>query len=198
MKIYIIRHGETTGDLEDRFGGDYEDYLSPEGEKQAARLAKKLQGKNIEMIFHSPRIRATQTARVVSEKNNIPMKKVEDFRERNSYGVLTGMVKDEAKEKYPKEFAKIQKSKLYHDVLDSEDYESFKQRVLNVWDQLVSNDKYKTVALISHGGPIGCIFREILKLGEFENLGDCAILEVEKNNDDLKLLSMDNAKLKNE
>ena len=41
MKIYLIRHGETTGDVEDRYGGDYDDCLSKTGEKQVKELAKK-------------------------------------------------------------------------------------------------------------------------------------------------------------
>jgi hypothetical protein len=28
MKIYLIRHGETTGDVEGRYGGDFDDSLS--------------------------------------------------------------------------------------------------------------------------------------------------------------------------
>ena len=31
MKIYLIRHGETTSDIEDRFGGDYDDHLTSHG-----------------------------------------------------------------------------------------------------------------------------------------------------------------------
>ena len=34
MKIYLIRHGETTGDIEDRYGGDYDDHLSKNGKQQ--------------------------------------------------------------------------------------------------------------------------------------------------------------------
>ena len=42
MKIYLIRHGETTGDIENRYGGDFEDHLSEKGTKQSHELAKKL------------------------------------------------------------------------------------------------------------------------------------------------------------
>ena len=49
MKIYLIRHGQTTGDLEDRYGGDYDDHLTEEGEQQAKRLAEKLASSGIEI-----------------------------------------------------------------------------------------------------------------------------------------------------
>jgi len=49
MRIYLIRHGQTTGDLGDRYGGDYEDHLTEEGKKQSQKLANKLKNKNIEI-----------------------------------------------------------------------------------------------------------------------------------------------------
>ena len=195
MRIYLIRHGQTTGDLEDRYGGDYEDHLTEEGKKQSQKLANKLKNKDIEVIFHSPRIRAVETAKIVSEKLNIKLIKVQDLRERNAYGILTGMVKSQAKKKYPQEVEKLQKDKLYHDVKNSEDYNSFKKRVINIFKE-ITNKEYKIIAIISHGGPISCIVREVLKLGEFKKLGDCTILEIEKESN-FKLISLDGAELEN-
>ncbi len=68
MKIYLVRHGETTGDVEDRFDGAYDDHLSPKGKQQSGKLVNKLENKNIEIIYHSPLIRATETAEILSEK----------------------------------------------------------------------------------------------------------------------------------
>lgn len=34
MKIYLVRHGETTGDVEDRYGGWYDDHLTDRGKEQ--------------------------------------------------------------------------------------------------------------------------------------------------------------------
>lgn len=38
MKIYLIRHGQTTGDVEDRYGGAYNDELSAKGKVQTHEL----------------------------------------------------------------------------------------------------------------------------------------------------------------
>lgn len=193
MKIYLIRHGETTGDIENRYGGDYDDHLTDKGKEQARELANKLDGKDIEMIYHSPRIRAVETAKILGNKLGVRLKAVDDVRERNNYGVLTGMVKSEAKKKYPKEIEKLEKIQLYHKVKGSEDYEHFKKRVINAFNEIIEDDKYKTVAIISHGGPISCVVREVLKLGEIKKLGDCGILEIDKRGNKLKLIRLDNA-----
>jgi len=44
MKIYLIRHGETTGDVEDRYGGSYDDHLTDKGRGQLEKTAKELVG----------------------------------------------------------------------------------------------------------------------------------------------------------
>ena len=195
MKIYLIRHGETTGDLEDRYGGDYDDHLSTNRLKQVQELGIKLKDKDIQKIYHSPKIRATETAKTVSEIINCPIEKVENIRERNSYGILTGMIKSEAKQQYPEEVEKIQKDKLRHSVKNSEDYDSFKKRIIQTFENIMLNSDLDSIAIISHGGPISCFVREYLKLGELKDLGDCAILEVKNRNDKLELISLSNAKI---
>ena len=54
----MIRHGESIGDVEERYGGDYDDHLTEKGRQQAKELAEKLGEKGIQLIYSSPRIRA--------------------------------------------------------------------------------------------------------------------------------------------
>lgn len=197
MKIYLIRHGETTGDEEDRYGGDYDDHLSSTGRNQVRELGNKLKDKKVEMIYHSPRIRTTETARIVSELIRSEMKEVEDIRERNAYGILTGMIKSEAKEAFPEEVEKLEKDMIRHTVKGSEDYDSFKNRVIPAFEEIMLRSGFDSIAIITHGGPISCFTREYLLLGEFERVGDCAILELENTNGEITLVSLDNATLEN-
>src|SRR5512143_1526057 len=101
MIIYLIRHGQTTSDVEDRYGGDYDDHLTELGQKQASEVASKLENSGIEVIFASNRIRAQETAKILQKKLKTDIITDESLRERNLYGKLTGMIKSEAKEKYP-------------------------------------------------------------------------------------------------
>ena len=39
MKIFLIRHGETTGDIENRYGGSYDDHLTQRGRAQLEETA---------------------------------------------------------------------------------------------------------------------------------------------------------------
>jgi len=198
MKIYIIRHGETTSDVEKRYGGDYDDHLTEKGMNQSRQLADKLRGKGIQIIYHSSRIRATETAHILGNVLGAELKAVDDIRERNNYGILTGMLKSEALKKYPEEAEKLMADNLHHNVKGSENYESFKRRIMSAFGGILSDDSHETIAIISHSGPISCFVREYLKLGEFKHIGDCGFLEIEKNNKRLSIISLDNASLEQE
>jgi probable phosphoglycerate mutase len=194
VKIYLIRHGQTTGDLEDRYGGDYDDHLSPKGRKQAEALARSLKGKGIETIHHSPRIRATETARIVGNALKVKLKSARGLRERNNYGILTGMKRAEARKMYAGQVKELQRS-IRHHVKGSEGYAPFKRRVLAAFRRIAENPSYQSVAVITHGGYISCIARELLHLGEFKSLGDCAIIAIAAEKRKLRLTGLSNAVL---
>ncbi|OGY09281.1 MAG: hypothetical protein A2700_03180 [Candidatus Blackburnbacteria bacterium RIFCSPHIGHO2_01_FULL_44_64] len=173
--IYLIRHGQTSGDVEDRYGGDYDDSLSDEGRRQAVELAEALSGRGIKMIFCSPLARAQETAQIVNNELNVTVETIPELKERNQYGILTGIVKAEAKEKYPEV---VQEVKDYKNTIEAaESYEDFKKRVVAAFEQVRGSGK-EAVAVITHGGQIRTIFREILNFGEID-VSDCAFAVLE-------------------
>ena len=175
MKIYLMRHGQTTGDIEDRFGGDYEDHLTDLGKIQAKELAGKLLNLNIEKIYYSPRIRAVETAEIIKKVTKIPLELENDLCERNAYGILTGKLKSEAKIANPELIELLKNPKAT--ITGAEEYDSFKNRVSSVFNKIV-NSGFDTLGIVTHGGVISCFLREIIGR-ERKSLGDCAMIELE-------------------
>ncbi len=173
MKLFLIRHGETTGDVEDRYGGSYDDDLTTRGREQAEDLADKLAGESIQKIFCSPLARARQTAEFVRAKTNADLVELHDVRERNHYGILSGMTKAEAKRDYP-ELVELVADKL-STVEGGESYHDFGARVESAFAE-IKNSNHDTVAVLTHGGVLRYIFRDILGLGEIK-VGDCGYAE---------------------
>lgn len=173
MKIFLVRHGETTGDVEDRYGGSYDDHLTDLGKEQLAVTATNLTGKGIEVIFVSPLIRAQESAKIISSKTECLVEIVSGLEER-SYGVLGGLTKAEALEKYP-EVVEAHKDPLNTDP-EGESYDDFRNRVLGTF-QKITQKEYKTIAVVSHGGPIKQV---LAHLGESipDKIGDGGIIEV--------------------
>ncbi|OGE85562.1 MAG: hypothetical protein A3J48_04555 [Candidatus Doudnabacteria bacterium RIFCSPHIGHO2_02_FULL_46_11] len=178
MKILLIRHGESTGDIENRYGGTYDDHLTDKGKSDAAITAEKLISKQIEAIYCSPKIRAKEAAQIINSKLNLPFNVIEGLEERD-YGILNGIDKDEAKQKYP-EIVEQHKN-IYNTDPEGESYEDFKKRILTTLTNIIGNNNYKTIAIITHGGPIKLIYRVLFQTGELENVGDYGILELEKD-----------------
>jgi broad specificity phosphatase PhoE len=194
MKIYLIRHGETTGDIEDRYGGDYDDNLTAKGMKESEELAKKLKDKDIQIVYVSPRIRAIETASIVNKSLNVKLKIIDGLRERNNYGILTGLIKSEAKQRHPEEVKELETG-MNHKVKNSENYEPFKKRIVKSFEEIVKNSEYQTIAIITHGGPIRCIIREVLRVGELAEINDCAIITIHSKKDGLSIIDLDGAVL---
>ncbi len=65
MKLYIIRHGETFGNLNG--DGFSETDLTPKGEKQIALLGERFKDEGIDKFYVSPLVRAVKTANAVRE-----------------------------------------------------------------------------------------------------------------------------------
>ena len=68
MYIYIIRHGETFGNING--DGFTETDLTPKGLEQISALAERLKNKPITKIYSSPLIRAVKTATKIRDYHN--------------------------------------------------------------------------------------------------------------------------------
>ena len=95
--IYLMRHG---ADPSDRYGGWSAFGLTEEGRAQVLNARGDLLGKNIQRIYASDLERAKETAEIVAEALALTITYLPQFRESNN-GLLAGMLKTEAAEKYP-------------------------------------------------------------------------------------------------
>ncbi len=187
MKIYLIRHGQTTSDIEDRYGGNFDDHLTDEGKIQAENLAKRLQAKHIETIYYSTLMRAKETALFLEKKTNSQLVALPEFRERNTYGILTGMVKKDAQKTYPQFVALLTNE---HNVIpDAESYNIFHERIMKGFDTVTTTDS-GVIAIVTHGGPIRLLLNELLDR-TVKKLTDCSYIVLEKQRKELSIRESD-------
>jgi broad specificity phosphatase PhoE len=173
MRILLIRHGETTGDLEDRYGGFYDDHLTEKGRMQLRATSDQLKGVKVDVVYASSLIRAQESAEIINAELQTTMVTRDDLRERN-YGVLGGLTKQEAKEKYP-EVVELHKDPQNTDP-EGESFADFTERVLRAFASICS-EPHGTVAIVSHGGPIKVILRH-LNMSIPPSIGDGEIIEL--------------------
>jgi len=186
MKIYLCRHGQTTGDVEDRYGGDYDDHLTDLGNSQAQGLAGALNSKGIEKIFVSPLIRARETAEILGKTLDLVPEVVPDLKERNRNGILTGMVKLEAKEKYPEVVAVL--SDYRNTIEGAESLGVFEERIKETIE-VISKTNYGTIAIVTHGGPILTVLRGIEDVPDYK-IEDCGFAELSVDGGKMTVLEL--------
>ena len=189
MKIYLIRHGQTTGDVEDRYGGSYDDELSDKGKIQVQELANKISDSGIQILFCSPMIRTQQTAKVLKEKIGCEMKTIEDLRERNKNGILSGMTKSEAKIKYPKLVEEVKDYRNH--IQGAESQEDFVERIKKAFMEVTGVTDYSTIGIVTHGGPVWVVFRDIMKNSGSIEIADCGYMILDKEDQKLSIDKMD-------
>lgn len=174
MKIFLIRHGETTGDVEDRYGGSYDDHLTERGKVQLQNTAKNLLGKNIETIFHSPLIRARESAEIISQQIKCSLVPFQGLKERH-YGVLTGLTKQEAEEKFP-EVVLAHKDPMNTDP-EGESFADFNERVIASYLEIIK-ESHAVIAILGHGGSLKRILSYI-GAPIPDSIGDGGVIEVD-------------------
>ena len=100
-KLYLIRHGQSIYNLENRFTGWKDVDLTDLGTSQAKEAAKLLQGESFDLAFTSNLYRAQKTLDIILGELNMSLDviKNEALNERD-YGDLVSQNKSEAAEKF--------------------------------------------------------------------------------------------------
>jgi 2,3-bisphosphoglycerate-dependent phosphoglycerate mutase len=100
--LVIVRHGQSVWNLENRFTGEVDVELTPQGRDEARAAGKKLKGVAITQCFTSVLRRAEETLQLILEvigRTDLPISRNKALNERN-YGQLQGLNKAETAVKY--------------------------------------------------------------------------------------------------
>lgn len=187
-QIFLVRHGlryHTKGDPG----------LTPEGVEQSKKVGKYLMQYPIYQIRTSPLLRAKETAQHINESLKQELIIDERLRERITWG-------DDPNHTFG-DFLKLWK-KTKQDRLWQPPVGSSSAAVGNRLLELVAElpDDLRGIVLVSHGGSISDLLRSAFSaeeldafvpnfhLGWDENLPECSVTELVKNEESLKLVSI--------
>ncbi len=152
-KLFLVRHGQSAGNAEGRFGGHSPTPLSTLGLKQADAAAQALQKESITAIYSSDLLRAVQTAEPLSRLIDVPIIATSAFRERN-VGVLEGLTFDESKAAYPDDFYALVNRDLNHKITRGESYRQLLERSTEELWKILNSHIGDRIAIFSHTGVI--------------------------------------------
>lgn len=167
-EILLIRHGETAWNAIKRLQGHLDIPLNAEGERQAAALGRALRDESLDAIFSSDLQRARQTAQAIAVPRGMVVRTEPGLRER-CYGAFEGMLYAEISQRFPEAYKAWQArdidARFPEGVFAAETLREFSNRAVGAIKRIVSEGKYRRVALVSHGGVLEAAYRAAQGLG---------------------------------
>ncbi len=170
-KWFLVRHGETDWNKEGRLVGGQAGRgstdglnLNEQGRAQVQQAAEQLRSQDVELIVSSDLPRCRETAEIIAKATGAEVVYDLALRERD-YGSMDGTPRDEARAKH---------GNLYrydeHIVSDDETYEEVEKRVWEAFSKHRNQHSHKNVVIVSHGGALRMLVKQIKKLTPEEAL----------------------------
>lgn len=153
--VLLIRHGQSRGNAERRFGGHTSTPLSTKGHKQAEATARSLKSESLTAIYSSDLARAMETAKPLSKLIGLPINDTDAFRER-SVGVMEGLTFEDAAQQHPEQYAALLRRDFEHVLTGGESYRQLLDRAWQKLDEIIAQNRGGRIAVFSHTGTI-CI-----------------------------------------
>lgn len=150
--LYIVRHGETDWNLQERMQGQIDIPLNETGIKQAKILAKKLKNIKFEMVFSSDLLRAKRTAEIIALEHKLAVKTTKALRER-TFGKYEGINYKEYHKLFEQFFRKSYNERYSKKAYDNtESNEELMLRFIPIIRELSVAYPGKNILVVTHGG----------------------------------------------
>lgn len=173
-KLIIIRHGQSTWNLENRFTGWRDVDLTEKGREEARLAGVLLKGVKLDMAYTSVLKRAMQTLDIVLQESGntgIPIIQSAALNERG-YGALEGLNKDEVAAEYGSEQVHLWRRSYDVRPPEGESLQDTAERVIPYFkEQIVKQIKLdKKVIIVAHGNSLRALIMYLEKLSPKEIL----------------------------
>lgn len=162
-KIWIVRHTETTGNVEKRLTGRKEFEVTENGRRLIDLLTNELASIKFDKIYSSTSKRAIATVEKIAKLNNLEIEAKEELSEMY-FGIYDGWKWDEVNKIHPeiKEHQK-QINEIYG-IPEQETMEKVAERMYNTIFEIANSNKGKNILIGSHGVAIEAFLRKIVNL----------------------------------
>ena len=153
--VLLVRHGQSKGNAERRFGGHTATPLSARGRNQAAATARTLKSESLTAIYSSDLARAMETAKPLANMIGLTVQGTSAFRERD-VGVMEGLTFEDAAQQHPEQYAALLRRDFDYVLSGGESYRQLLDRARQKLDEIIEENHGGKIAVFSHTGTI-CI-----------------------------------------
>lgn len=162
-RIILVRHGETTWNVEGRYQGQEDTPLSQRGLQQGQLLAEGLRNLPIDLCISSPLQRSYQTCKFCADLHKLPVATDERLLEIN-HGTWEGVLAKDIEAQYPQEFHQWYTQPHLVQMPGGENLEDVRRRVRAAFDDYAAAYPNQTILVAAHDAVNKAIICDLLEL----------------------------------
>ncbi len=181
MKLFIFRHGQTEGNINNICQGVTDVHsINETGFAQAEKLRDTLAAERLSKIYSSPQKRALKTAEIVASGSNAKIEIIEDLHEIN-FGDAEGRSADDVFNVYKDVFEVFynpeHKDFMRVKVPNGENKQQALERFLKSLEKIKKSNKYAKAGVATHGGLMRVVYHHFFK--EDKRFDNCEYFTLE-------------------
>ncbi len=162
-RLVLVRHAEPSEHVRGRCHGRLDVRLSPQGHRQAERLAGTLDRSGVVALYTSPSRRAVETAAPLAAACGLTPLLDERLAEID-FGELEGRGYDEIASSHPELYRRWMTAPARVRFPGGESYARLRRRVLAATAAILDRHPGQTVAVVSHAGALRAILADCLAM----------------------------------
>ncbi len=149
-KIFLVRHGQDTDNAAGILNGRRDTELTEFGREQARRVAEKLRGNDVRIIYTSPLKRAYETARIISVALGINEIIADGQLMEREFGILTGKLVSDIP-KYAGKTLQTDRVNYFLEAEGAEDFSALLERGRKILREIQERYSNKNILIVTHG-----------------------------------------------
>lgn len=188
--IYLVRHCQSTGNIEHRFQGRFDASVTEAGEQQLELLSLRFRNEPIDVIYTSPLTRAVKTAEAVAKYHPQLAIIHDDGLTELDCGKMENLMLSEIAAQFPTTSRHWDESPDLCEFPDGETMAEVYTRVNAALDRIISENRGKTIVITTHGGVLRNLYARVA-YGNIEGIRNSQVF----GNTSVSLLTEEDGKL---
>lgn len=159
-KLYIVRHTQTTGNIEHRLTGRYDYEITEDGKKYIEKMIQVLKNIQFASAYSSTSPRTKKTIKKLADMNGIEIQELEELCEMY-FGIYDGMKWEEVNKINPRIDELHMITNEIKEIPNQETTEQVTDRMYQIIKKIALQNLGKNVLICSHGVAIEAFLRKV-------------------------------------
>ena len=169
--IYLVRHGITQANKENRFAGRTDEELHVEGKDQIIHVGDRLKDNDLSAVYCGPSRRTLQSAEILGTLLGIPYSDLEGLDEIN-ISHWDGLTKDEIRQEFGDEYPTWLNSPQNFSLPGCETLKKVQERAVRAVNHILEHHNSENLLLVSHLIVLRCLvlYYQGLEIKDFRSI----------------------------